>query len=52
MTSSLSNRDNDLSKRIHELNVNTNSMIKNVKHVELNISILTVFFNIQTLNMI
>ena len=34
-----------------ELNVNTNVMIKNVKLVELIVSIATEFFNIQTLKM-
>ena len=33
-------------------NVNTNTMIKNVKHVELNISIATVFLNTHILKMI
>ena len=32
-------------KEFIELNVNSNKMIKNVKHVELNISIVTVFWN-------
>ena len=35
-----------------ELNVNTDTMIKNVKFVELYISIATVFLNAQTLKMI
>ena len=35
-----------------ESNVNTNAMIKNVKHAELNINIETVFLNIRTLMMI
>ena len=35
-----------------ELNVNTNIIRKNVKFVELNISIETVFLNTQTLKMI
>ena len=35
-------------KEIIKLNVNTITMIKNVKLVELNISIATVFFNTQT----
>ena len=42
MASSLSNLVNNLSERIHKTNVNTNMMIKNVKLVELNISITTV----------
>ena len=39
-------------KEFVELNVNLDAMIKNVKHVELNISIATVSSNIQTLKMI
>ena len=39
-------------KQFIELNVNSGIMIKNVKHVELNISIATVFSKIQTLKMI
>ena len=39
-------------KEIIELNVNSDIMIKNVKHVELDISIATVFLNTQTLKMI
>ena len=35
-----------------ESNANTNAMIKNVKHAELNINIETVFLNIQTLMII
>ena len=35
-----------------ELNVDLDTMIKNVKHVELNISIATVLSNMQTLMMI
>ena len=35
-----------------ESNVKQNMKIKNVKHVELNISIATVFSNMQTLKMI
>ena len=52
MANSLSNLVNNLSEGIIELNVNLDTMIKNVKHVELNISIATVFSNIQTLKMI
>ena len=52
MANSLSNLVNNLSEGITELNVNLDTMIKNVKHVELNISIATVFSNIQTLKMI
>ena len=50
MASSLSNLVNNLSKG--ELNVNSDTMIKNVKHVEVNISVLTVFYNTQILKMI
>ena len=35
-----------------ELNINTNMIIKNMKVVELNISIATVFLNMQILKMI
>ena len=35
-----------------ELNINSDTMIKNVKHMELNISIATVFLNTQIINMI
>ena len=35
-----------------ELNVNLKTMIKNVKHAELNISIATAFLNTQILKMI
>ena len=39
-------------KKFIELKVNSNMMIKNVKNVKLNISIATVFLNIQILKMI
>ena len=39
-------------KKFIELNVNTNMMIKNLKLVELNISITIVFLNTQILRMI
>ena len=39
-------------KEFTKLNVNTDTMIKNVKHVELNISIATVFLNTQILKII
>ena len=39
-------------KKLIELNVNLNTMIKNVKHEKLNISIATVFWNTQILKMI
>ena len=35
-----------------ELNINSDTMIKNVKHMEVNISIATVFLNTQIINMI
>ena len=35
-----------------ELNVNSDTMMKNVKHVELNISTTTAFLNTQIINMI
>ena len=38
-------------KEFIELNVNSDMMIKNVKHVELNIIIATVFLNTQILKM-
>ena len=49
MASSLLN----IVKKVSEgqLNVNQNMMIKNMKHVELNISIATVFLNAQILKM-
>ena len=50
MASSLSNFA-DLSEGIHK-NVNTDRMIKNVQLAELNINIVTVFLNTQTLKMI
>ena len=39
-------------KGLINLNVNTDTMIKNVKIVELNINIATIFLNTQTLKMI
>ena len=39
-------------KEFVELNVNTDMMIRSARQVELNISIVTVFLNIQTLEMI
>ena len=39
-------------KELVELNVNSDRIIKDVKHVELNLSITTVFWNTQTLKMI
>ena len=52
MANSLSNLANIFLKEFIELNVNWDMMIKNVKHVELNISIATVFLNTQILKMI
>ena len=49
MTSSLSNLVNNLSEGIIKLNVNTDTMSKNVKFAELDISIATLFLNTQTL---
>ena len=51
MVSSLSNLVNNLSERIQR-KCKYDTMIKNVKHVELNISIATVFFNTHILKMI
>ena len=39
-------------KEFLELNVNSDTVMKNVKRVELNISILTVFLNTQVLEII
>ena len=39
-------------KELVELNINSDRIIKDVKHVELNLSIATVFWNTQTLKMI
>ena len=50
MASSLSNLVNNLSEGIHR--INTEMMIKNVKLVELNISIATVFLSTKTLEII
>ena len=38
--------------KFKKLNVNSDMVIKNVKHVELNISIATVFLNIKSLKMV
>ena len=51
MASYLSNLVNNLSEEIMKCQFG-HTMIKNVKHVELNISIATVFLNTQTLEMI
>ena len=47
MASSLPNLANTFLKEFIELNVNADTMINNMKHVELNISIATVFLNTQ-----
>ena len=39
-------------KEFIELNVNSATLMKNMKHVKLNISIVSVFLNTQILNMI
>ena len=54
MASSLLNLVNDLSEEVHKIkcNVNTDTMIKIAKHVELNIGIATAFLNKQILKMI
>ena len=52
MASSLSNFLNNLSEGIHIINLNTNMTIKNVKLIELNISVSIVFLNTQILKMI
>ena len=52
MPTSLSNLVNNLSEGIHQLNVNTDTMIKNVKLVELHTKYATVFQNIKTLKTI
>ena len=53
MASPLSNLANNLSEGIHriKLNINSDAMTKNVKHVELNISSVNIVLNIQTLKM-
>ena len=52
VASLLSKLFNNLSEQIQKLNVNSDMVIKNVKHVELNISIATVFLNIKSLKMV
>ena len=49
MTSSLSNLANNFSKGIHRIKCKLDKMIKNMSHVKLNISIVTVFLNSQIL---
>ena len=51
MAKSLSNLVNNFLKELIELNVNSETMIKDVKHVQLNISITTVFVNTYILKM-
>ena len=46
MANPLSNFANNLSEGTQELNVDSNTMIKYLKHVELNVNIVTVFWNI------
>ena len=52
MASSLSNLVNNLSERLHKFKCKLGHDDKNVKHVESNTSIATVFSNIQSLKMI
>ena len=52
MADSLSNLVNNLPEGIHRINLSLDTMIKNVKYVELSISIATVFWNTQILKMI
>ena len=52
MASSLSNLVNNFSEGIHRIKCKFGDEEKNVKLVELNISIATVFLNIKTLKMI
>ena len=51
-TRSLSNLANNLSEGLHKIKCKLGQDDKNLKHVELNISITTVFMNTQTLKMI
>ena len=46
MANPLSNLANNLSEGIQELKVDSDTMIKYLKHVELNVHIVTVFCNI------
>ena len=52
MASLLLNLVNNLSEVIPRTKLNTDMIIKNMRLVELNISIATVFLNIQTLKII
>ena len=52
MANSLSNLVNNFPEGIHRINLSLDTMIKNVKYVELSISIATVFWNTQILKMI
>ena len=52
MASSLSNLVNNISEGIHRIKCKFGHDDKNVKHVELNITIATVLFNIQILKII
>ena len=51
-TSSLSNLVNNVSEEIHKLNVNTDTMTKNMNLAELHTNYVTVFLNTQILKMI
>ena len=52
MASPLSELVNNLSEGVYRIKCKFGEMIKNVKHVELNINIATVFLNTQILKMI
>ena len=52
MASSLSNLVNNLSEGIHRIKCKYQMMIKNVKLLELNISVLTLFLNRKVLKII
>ena len=52
MTSSLSILVNNLTEGIHKTKLNMDTMIKNVKLVELNTKIASVFLNTQTFKMV
>ena len=52
VASLFSNLVNNFSEETHKINVNTDTMIKDVKLAELDINIAPVFLNTQTLKMI
>ena len=52
MAISILNLVNNLYQEIHRIRCKSDAMIKNVKHVELNIRIATSFFNTQILKII